>query len=209
MDLFSRRVMTAGPSADVMAYAIEMRDYVTEKTGQDVGLWSAGFGAPLGSMAYTVRVDGIAGLQAMTASFIEDPEYHAKLAKGADYIAAPSEDSLAQPIHGELGDAPPVGSFAMVTTAVIGNGAYAEAIGWGVDMAQHAERVTDMPTAFLMSAFGTFGQVSWIGVAPDAATVDAAGQKLNADPSYVEKLSAAGHLFVPGSGHRTLLTRVA
>lgn len=209
MDLFSRRVMTAGPPAEVLAYAVEMRNYVADQTGQDVGLWSAGFGAPVGAMAYTMRVDGIAGLQAMTASFVDDPEYHAKLAKGADFIAAPSEDSLAQPLHGELGDPPPVGSFAMVTTVVIGNGAYAEAIGWGVDMAQHAERVTGMPTAFLMNAFGTFGQVTWIGTAPDAAAIDAAGQKLNADGDYVDKLSAAGHLFVPGSGHRTLLTRVA
>ena len=76
-------------------------------------------------------------------------------------------------------------------------------------MAQHAERVSGMPTSFLMSAFGTFGQVSWIGISPDAATLDAAGQKLNADPDYISKLSAAGDLFVPGSGHRTLLTRVA
>lgn len=209
MDLFSRRVMTAGPPAEVLAYATEMRDYVAAKTGQDVGLWSAGFGAPVGAMAFTMRVDGVAGLQAMTASFVEDPEYHAKLAKGRDFIAAPSEDSLAQPIHGGDGETPPVGSYAMVTTAVVGNGAYAEAIGWGVDMAQHAERVSGMPTSFLMSAFGTFGQVSWIGISPDAATLDAAGQKLNADPDYISKLSAAGDLFVPGSGHRTLLTRVA
>ena len=103
MDLFSRRVMTAGPPAAVMAYAVEMRNYVADQTGQDVGLWSAGFGAPVGSMAYTMRVDGVAGLQALTASFVDDPEYHAKLAAGAEYIAAPSEDSLAQPIHGDLG----------------------------------------------------------------------------------------------------------
>lgn len=209
MDLFSRRVMTAGPPADVLAYAVDMRNYVAEKTGQDIGLWSAGFGAPVGAMAYTMRVDGVAGLQAITSSFVEDPEYHAKLAKGRDFIAAPSEDSLAHPIHGGDGDPPPVGSVAMVTTAVIGNGAYAQAIQWGVEMAQHAESVTGMPTAFMMSAFGTFGQVSWIGISPDAAAVDAAGEKLNSDADYINKLGAVGDLFVPGSGHRSLLTRVA
>jgi hypothetical protein len=192
-----------------MDFAVGMRNHVSEKVGQDVALWSAGFGAPVGAMAYAMRVDGLAGLQAMTASLATDEEYQAKLAKGRDLMAGPAEDSMAQPIHGELGDPPPVGSFAMITTAVIGNGAYAEAIAWGVDMAQHAERVSGMPTMFLMNSFGTFGQVTWIGIGADAAAVDAAGQQLNSDADYMAKLGAAGNLFVPASGHRSLLTRVA
>ena len=202
--------MMAGPQADVMAYATDIRAYVAGKTGEDIGLWSVVFGAPIGTMSFTARVDGLAGLQAMTATFIDDAEYHAKLAAGRDFVAAPSEDSLAEPLHGDMGgDPPPVGSMAVVTTAVVGNGAYAEAIGWGIDIAQHAEKVSGMPTVFLMNNYGTFGQVTWIGIAADAAAADAAGAAINADADYVAKLGGARDLFVPGMSHRALLSRVA
>jgi hypothetical protein len=209
MQLFSRSVMFNGPFGDVMAYATDMRQFVSDKTAREVGLWSVMFGAPLGAMVYAARVDGLADLQSIGATLVGDADYHAKLAKGRDFVAGPAEDNLATPIHGELGDPPPVGSVAVVTTAAIANGAYAEAIAWGVDIAQHVERVAGVPTLFLANDFGAFGQVTWIGVSPDAAAADAAGQKINADPDYLGKLASAGTLFAQGTGHRTLLSRVA
>ena len=209
MQLFTRAVMLNGPFNDVMAYATDMRQYVSDKTGREVGLWSVMFGAPLGAMIYAARVEGLADLQSIGATLLGDPDYHAKLAKGREFVAGPAEDNLATPIHGELGDPPPVGSVAVVTTAAIANGAYADAIAWGVDIAQLVERVAGVPTLFLANDFGAFGEVTWIGVSADAAAADAAGQKINADPEYLGKLADAGRLFAEGSGHRTLLSRVA
>lgn len=209
MQLFSRSVVFAGPIPEVTGYATDMRAFVSERSGREIALWSVMFGAPLGTMVYTLRVDGLADLQAATATFITDAEYHAKLAEGRHFVAGPAEDNLATPIHGELGNPPPVGSIAVVTSAVIGNGAYAEAVAWGIDIAQHVEQVAGTPTVFLMSDYGTFGQVTWIGVTADAAAADAAGQAINGDAAYIGKLGDAGRLFVPGSGHRTLLSRIA
>jgi len=209
MHLFSRRVMTAGPVPEVAAYLTDIRSYVSDKTGSEVGLWAAGFGAPVGTYVFNTRVDGLAGLQAMTATLMDDPTYHAKLAAGAAYQAAPAEDQMAEMLNGEPGDMPPVGSVAVVTTAVIGNGRYAEAVGWGLEMAEFATTVGGMPTGFYMTMYGTFGTVQWIGVAADAAAADQAGQAVNADPDYIAKLGSVGDLFVPGSGHRSLATRMA
>jgi hypothetical protein len=209
MQLFTRAVMLNGPFDAVMSYAADMRQFVSDKTDREVGLWSVMFGAPVGAMVYAARVDGLADLQSIGATLVGDADYHARLAKGREFAAAPAEDNLATPIHGELGDPPPVGSVAVVTTAEIANGAYADAFAWGIDIAQHVERVTGVPTLFLSQDFGAFGAVSWIGVSPDAAAADAAGQKINADPEYVAKLADAGRLFAQGSGHRTLLSRVA
>jgi hypothetical protein len=209
MQLFSRRVLLAGPPAEIMAYAAGMRAFVSEKTGREVALWSAGFGAPLGTMLYTARVEGLADLAAMTAGLLSDPEYQARLEEGRGFTAAPAEDSLAQPIHGELGDPPPVGAVATVTSAVIKGGAFQEAIAWGVDMAQHGESVTGVPTLFTMNSYGPFGTVNWVGVAADPAAADAASAALNGDADYVAKLGALGDLFVDGSGHQVQATRVA
>lgn len=209
MQLFSRSVMLAGPFTEVNAWASDIRQYVSDKSGREIALWSVMFGAPLGTMVYSARVEGLADLESIGAALLGDPDYHAKLASGREFSGGPPVDQISTPVYGELGDPSPVGSVAVVTTATIANGAYAEAIAWGVEIAQYVEGVTGFRSTFLMDDYGPFGQVRWIGVAPDASSADAAGQKLNADQGYLEKLGAAGKLFVQGSGHRGLASRVA
>jgi hypothetical protein len=209
MQLFSRQIQLSGPLAEISAYATEMAAHVSAVGGREIALWQTVFGAPLGTMTYAVRVEGIADLQALSAQVLADADYHAKLAKGVDYVVGNAEDRLLQPLNGELGDPPPVGSMALVTSAVVANGAYEKAFAWGVDMAQHAASVTGIPTLFLAEQYGSFGSVGWIGVAADGATIDAGTAALNADADYLKKLGAAGELFVEGSGHRILSTRVA
>jgi len=207
MQLFTRQVMTAGPDAG--AWATDTAAAATAKMGTEVALWAAGFGAPLGAMAFTTRVEGLADLTAKAAPLADDAEYQAQVAKGADIVVGPPQDSLATPLHGDLGDPPPVGSMAVVTNVVIANGQYAEAVGWGIEVAEHVTSLTGMPIGLMMQEYGTFGQLTWIGVGADAAAVDASAAATNGDAEYIKMLSAAGNLFVPGSGHRSLVTRVA
>ena len=209
MRLFTRTVHFTGPALEVATYAAEMRAYVTEATGVEVSLWNVQFGAPLGTMVYSARVEGLAQLTEIDNTLMADPAYHEKLAQGADYLDGATEDAIAEPLHGGDGDAPPVGTVITATRAVMSGGRYTEAIAWGVEMAIHSEKVTGYPVGFFLESFGTFGSVAWIGGAPDAATADAAGTALNSDATYLEKLGDVGHLFVPMSGSRTLATRVA
>jgi hypothetical protein len=209
MQLFTRQLMTAGPEAEAAAWAIEMAAASSAKMGTEVALWAAGFGAPRGAMAFTMRVDGLADLQAKAAPLAGDADYQAKLAQGAAIVVGPPQDSLATPLHGDLGDPPPVGAMAVVTNAVIANGQYAEAVGWGIDVAQHVTSLTGMPVGLMMQEYGTFGQLTWIGIGADAAAVDASAAATNGDAEYIQKMSASGDLFVPGSGSRSLATRVA
>jgi hypothetical protein len=209
MQLFTRTVSLAGPNDEVMSFATGMRELVSDRSGREIALWMVSFGAPIGTFVYSARVEGLADLQQIGATLIADPEYHAKLASGRQLGTAPPTDQLSTPIYGELGAVPPVGSTSIVTTAAISNGKYAEALAWGVEISQYVEGVTGFPTLFLSQDFGDFGRVTWIGVTPDAASADTAGQKINADPGYLGKLAAAGELFAQGSGQRALLTRVA
>jgi hypothetical protein len=209
MQLFTRSLLLVGPFNETTAFATDVRQFVSDQTGRDVGLWSVSFGGPLGTIVFTANVDGLADLESIGATLLAHPDYHAKLAAGQGLSGGPPVDQLSTPIHGELGDPPAVGSVASVTTAMMANGAYTDAIGWGVDMAQYVEGVTGYPVTFLADDYGPFGQVRWISVAPDAASMDAAMQKMNADPGYLDKLRASGDLFVQGSGQRGLASRVA
>ena len=160
-------------------------------------------------MTYAARVDGLAGVHAMNAQLLGDTEYMSKVTAGAALGGGPAEDNLLRPLHGELGDPPPAGSVATVTTAVVANGAYADAVVWGIEMAQLVESIAGTPTIFGMNAFGTFGQVTWINISADTAAADAAGEATNNSADYMGRLSAIGDLFLPGSGHRSLAIRVA
>ena len=209
MQLFTRQVMTAGPADETLAWAADIAAAAGAGMGTEVAVWAAAFGAPIGAMAFTARVEGIADLMAKAAPLADDAGYQAKLAKGADIMVGAPQDSLATPLHGDLGDPPPVGSMAVVTNAVIANGQYAEAVGWGIEVAQHVTSLTGMPIGLMMQEYGTFGQLTWIGVGADAGAVDASAAAMNSDAEYIKMLSAAGNLFVPGTGQRSLVTRVA
>ncbi len=210
MYLFSRVLTLAGPPAESVAYAVDMRQYVADTTGRDIALWSAAFGAPVGTVAYAMRVADLPDLQSLTTSLLADAEYHKRLAAGQAFVGAPAVDNLARPMLGELGDgSPPVGSVATLTTATMAAGKYADAVGWSLDIAQHVSKVSGIPTMFLTSEFGTFGNVSWIAVAPDMAAAQAGFDAVNGDADYLAKLGNAGDLFLPGSGNRGLMTRIA
>ena len=132
MYLFTRSVMLAGPPAASTAHAIELCQYASKTMGRDIALWSAGFGAPLGAMVYAMRVEGLADLESAAAPLVADAEYHERLAAGQQFHGGPAQDSLAQPLFGELGDgSPPVGSVANVTTATMAGGHYGRAVALG------------------------------------------------------------------------------
>jgi hypothetical protein len=209
MQIFSRTLGTLGPQDEIMAWATDMTAYVSDKSGNEVALWVPTFGWPVGTLGWSMRVDGLAGVQTAFAPLLEDPAYFAKAATAREWVNTPAEDRLVTSLTGELGDPPPVGSNVTITTAVMAGGHYGEAIGWGLEMAARVHEVSGLPTIFGTEEFGTFGTVQWIAGAADAAGADAAREAINADETYLNMLSSVGDLFLPGSGHRSLLTRVA
>lgn len=209
MRLFMRTVRMTGPPAESLGFCTDMRAHVSDKIGIEVGLWSVAFGAPLGTVVYSARLDGLAQLEEITATLMADEQYHALLARGAALSAGDAEDTLAVPLNDVDGELPPVGSVVTGTTAIIAGGKYAEAVTWGTDIAEYTANVSGYPVGFYMGAFGTFGNVAWLSGAPDAASAEAANDKVDADPGYLDRLGKVGDLFVEGSGNRTMATRIA
>ncbi len=210
MLLFGRMATLGGHPKAAMAWAAEMNAYVSKKSGRPLALWSVGFGQPVGTVVWSVPVDSHADLQAAFAGLAEDDGYLALVEKGSAFITSPMVDTLREVVHG----APTpggrlVGSVALLTTATMSADKGAEAVAWSVELATYVTSVTDDPTMFLLDSYGTFGQATWIGAAADMAAVDAATAKLQTDPGYLKRLAASAGLFIPGSGHRSLATRMA
>ncbi len=209
MQIFSRTLGTLGPQDEIMAWATDMTAYVSDKSGNEVALWVPMFGWPLGTLGWSMRVDGLAGMQAALAPLAADADYFAKAATAREWVHTPAEDRLVTSLTGDLGDPPPVGSVVTITTAIMAGGRYGDAIAWGLEAAARVHEVTGIPTIFGTEESGTFGAVQWIGGSPDAAGADAAREAINADETYLNMLSSVGELFLPGSGHRSIITRVA
>lgn len=210
MQLFTRLATLRGAERRSLGWAAEMTAYVNEHSDHTVTLWRADFGYPVGTVAWSTWVPSQDALARGFAQLVELDGYHELIEKGQEHITDPPQDLLRQTVHGEPGAIPPpVGSVTTVTTAVIGNGHYMEATAWGVEMAELVQEVTSLPTIFMADVYGTFGRVTWMSGAPDLAAADVAAQAINTNPDYLKRLSDVGDLFVPASGDRRFVTRIA
>ena len=145
-----------------------------------------------------------------SAKLADDDGYFNLLDDGQEFLTEAPQDFIRQALHGSPGaEAPPIGAVSTVTTAVVAGGQYDHGVSWGIEMAQLVEEITKQPTMFLLDSYGTFGQVTWLSGAPDLETADAAGDAINANDKYMKRLGDAGDLFVPASGQRRLMTRIA
>ncbi len=210
MYLFSRLATLRGNERRSMGWAVEMSNYVNAHSDHTVTLWRADFGYPVGTVAWSTWVDSLAALNEGFARLADDDGYHDLVDAGAELIPEPPHDLLRRAVFGEPGsEPPPVGAVTSVTTAVVANGNYAEATAWGIEMAELVQQITSQPTMFLVDAYGTFGQVTWLSGAPDLATADAGGEAIQVNPDYIKRLSDVGDLFVPSSGEQRLVSRIA
>ena len=211
MHLFTRTGVLGGDPDASMAWAAKIGTHVAETTGRQLTTWWAGYGFPVGTVVWASWVEGHADVEKAFGGLGADSAYQALVAEGQAFQTAPYQDDLRQVIFGgptEGDELPPLGATASVTTAVAAAGKYAEAMAWGAEMAALAASVTGSPETFMSDVFGTFGQVTWLGGAADAAATDAASEAISGSAEYMEMLGRSGGLFEPSSGHNALYYRI-
>lgn len=209
MLLFSRVVTLTGSPRQAVPWAIGITGYVNANSDLDVSLWSANFGYPLGTVAWSAVVESEVALAEGTAKLLVDDGYFDQIDNGLDFAAEPGQDFLRELVHGQPGDPPPIGAVATITTATALVDRMAEAVGWGVEIAQYVTSATDAPVSVLTNVYGQMGQITWIGVQPDLAAAEAVRLKLSADMDYLGRMAATKELYVPASGHVSHVTRIA
>ena len=213
MQLFTRMMLLGGNEADAMEWATKTTAYVNDHSDHDVTAWAAGFGHPIGTVVWSSWMTSHADLLTAFAGLADDKGYDKVIRSGEAFTISAPQDSMRQLIHPTAlptdGTPPAIGAVGVVTTAVAAGGKYAEAMAFGVGVAEHVTSISGMATSFLADMYGTFGLVSWIGVAASMAAADEANDAINGDVAYMKMLGEVGDLFVPGSGHRALYTRFA
>jgi hypothetical protein len=209
MLIYSRQLTLTGSPRKTMPWAAEITAYVNAHSPLDVSLWSANFGYPIGTVAWTTMVESQAQLAEGTASLVADSGYLDLVEQATDFVTTPGEDRIGELVYGTPGDPPGIGAVAQVTTATAIVDQLGSALAFAVDIAQHIEGVTGSPVALFTGLYGTMGSMTWIGVQPDMAGADAVRAKLLADSSYLDRVAKTKGLFIPGSGHVTQTVRIA
>ncbi len=210
MILFSRRAVLSGSPLKTTAAATAVTEHINGLVDAEIALWVAGAGFPVGSFAWTSRFDSHVDLTEQMGRLTADETADSLIGTVRSMAVAPPEDSIQQMIHGNAdAPAPPVGAVANVTTATIALESLAEAMAWGVGMAELATEVTGNPVGFFQHLYGPFGQVSWITATAGMAGVDAAQAALAGNEEYLGRVAAGASLFIPGSGSQGIATRIA
>lgn len=193
-----------------MPWAVDMTSYVNANSDLQTACWSATFGYPLGTVAWSAIVESQAALAAGTASLLAQGGYLDRVESAQELAPTPGYDVLRQLVHGAPGEPPALGAIANITTATAVVDRMEQAMAWALEITVHAEEKIGQPVSLFTDVFGTMGGVAWITIAADAAAADAAAQAaLGADPTYPKLISGSKDLFIPGSGHVSQLTRFA
>jgi hypothetical protein len=210
MFIFQRIVTLQGGPRRALAWASEMTTFVSENSDLDPLLWVGGFGYPIGTVAWSARVESRAELADGMNALMAHEGYHDLIEAGVELFGQPGEDLLLERIHpdGPLLDPPPVGSVAEIISATAAPGKVAAAMAWGVEIANTYAEISGTGVSFFADAYGAFGRVTWIVVHPDMAAADAANAAVNSSADYVTSVDSGGDLFVPASGHRSASIRV-
>lgn len=207
MYLFSRaRQAKADKFFEAVPGAVEIAAKVTQITDLEIYVWQTRFGAPVGTITWSCRLESQAQLMEATEKMMADATYvDMALALGEHYEGS-AADQLVRVIAGTPSPQPP--KFIQMTTATMANGKYAEAMAWGVEMQEFVANELGTTSMFGKPTYGGFADVGWLLGAESAAQLDEFSAWEMSNTEYHERIQAAGGLFVEGSGQQGLIEKI-
>lgn len=187
MYLFARRARLAnGHLRDSTAWAVAITEKVNQITELNVGLWTSVFSPGLGELVWATFVTDLAILETAEAKLLVDDSYVALVDKGAAFSTTEgADDTLSQLVHGDIDPNREIQYVAVIETTVA-SGKVGRGMELGVEIAQRAEKVTGLPTAFLADTTGNYGGVRWITGYETVEQLQAAELAISGDVKFTE-----------------------
>ena len=189
-----------------LAFAVDIAEEVENATGVAIGVWTALYGRPMGTVSWSAQVESFADLATLTTKLGESSTYLDKVQAAAElWIPGSFEDRLANVAHtaGESGTVEYVSSL----TAVAAPGHMSDATAFGVEVSDYVADLTGCAVSFCVDAFADMGQLTWFVAYGDAAAVDTAQGALAGDTGYQQRVDSTAELFA-GTASRTLAQRI-
>lgn len=185
----------------------ELRDTLTDLTGQPFHAWAVAAGAPIGAFAMSTRVDSFAQVLDLQMKMAADEGYQSQAAKTGKMWATPAETNMNRVVaySGEPSDPKPITS---VTRATIAPGQVRAAVAAGNEILELVTALGGASGLLAIGAVGNFNEINWISGFDSGAEVDASAEKVLGNPDYLEKVDGMAGLFLAGQSERFLLARL-
>lgn len=206
MYIFSRTSVAAlGKQADAVPASVAIAAKVTEVTGHAVHTFAAQFGAPMGTIMWSATFDSNAERQDMNEKLAADAGFVTASAEITSLFMTPAEDRFARVLTAPV---EPTSRFYGITRAEMADGKFAEAIEFGIQMADYVMTSLELPGAFSKAEYGGFGDVSWVLGFDSAADLDRFSDWQMSDAGYQERVNSAAGLFAENSGSTSLIEKL-
>lgn len=209
MELFTRDLVLAGPPSEVRAWAGRIAEAYGGVTGKQPAVWVSIAGGTVGHHTWSMPVEGTGEIVDLSMQVLQDADYLAAVEEGRPFFQGAPKDSLYRPFVGTPAFETEVGNVCLVTAADAKAGHIGDAVGWGLEMAQHVTQLTGIEQVLLGNAAGSYSRLTWMGVAQDAREADQADRRARADDGYQKLIARGGGLFADRSGRSQWFLRIA
>lgn len=193
MYLFGRSTVLSGN--DGLAWAVGITEHARRASGLDIELWGQVWSPEFGRITWTTFVPDLETLAAAGDAMNADAAMNAESARGSGFTEGGLDDALYNVIHGDLDPAAPQAEYVSATSTVCANGRLTEGMTLAVDIAQQAEKVTQVPTMCIANVTGAYGGVGWISGYPSAAALEASQQAIAADLQFAKRVDDAASAY--------------
>jgi hypothetical protein len=211
MYLFSRSTRL-GPSnqREAMEWSVNVTQKVNQISELEVSLWTTVFSPAVGTLAWTAAAETLAQLEATNDKLVADDSYLSLVEEGAKFSSGDAiDDAVVQLILADPDAANTQPQYATVVQAVLTPGSSARGIEIGVEIAQRVKKVTGRPTSFGAALAGPYGGVGWFIVYDTVEQLQAAGEAIDADASFVQFVDKeASKLYQVGATVQTAYRRI-
>jgi len=193
MYLFTRSIRLAGGDpAGAMAWSVGVTEQVRSITGHEVDAWASVMSPDAGTVVWSIWVEHLSEIEQAGDKLATSSEYFETVKAGQAFIDGPIVDGLAALVHGAPDPAAGTAEYVTVATAVAAPGHLSDAITSGIQIADHATRVSGQSTMFVVNSTGAYGGCAWITGSPDIDTVETGEAALMADPEWLKLIDRVG-----------------
>lgn len=184
--------MRAADPAGAMGWTIGVTELVRSITGRPIDAWASVLSPDTGLVVWSMWVEHLGEIEQAADKLAASPEYLDSVKAGDQFGEGPVVDGLAALVHGELDLAAGPPSYVTVANAVAAPGHLSDAIAGGIEIAQHATRVSGQNTLFTVNSTGPYGGCAWLTGCPDIDTVESGEGALMADPEWLKLIDRVG-----------------
>lgn len=211
MYLFTRRTrLGGGVGMAGIEWATTIGAKVTELTGNEVELWTNAYSPGFGTITWTAWFENLAALEAMGDQLSVEPSFSKLADEGAAFTEGGMDDAVLQPIYGAPSPERSI-QYVSGTESMVAGGHFRRAMGVGVEIVEHAEKITNIPTMFVRSLTGPYGAVGWLTGYESITEMEEALAAEAADPSWLKLIDSTEGCFLeaPGATQTTIYRKLA